>query len=150
MNTAMISALAALAGSAIGASAPILSSYILQRNTALLELTNQQIAQREDLYSDFIQQASRLFISEAPGAVHNLDQLLALYALVSRIRLFASRPVVKAAEDFVKEFAQHVGEPLLNAKDVRAAVLAKKVDPLNEFSSACRKELRTMLHRPPE
>ena len=113
MNATLISALAAFGGSSVGALGPVLSSYVLQRSAAQCELSNRQIALRESLYSDFIKEASRLYATSLTQALENLDDLVALYALVSRIRLFASEPVVRAAEEFVKQIVGHYGKPNL-------------------------------------
>jgi hypothetical protein len=79
--------------------------------------------------------------------LENLDELVSLYALVSRIRLLASKPVVRAAEGFVKLIVQHYGDPNLTVEQLRAAALSAKADPLDVFSFACRKELRDILQR---
>ncbi len=63
MNTAAISALAALGGSAIGALAPVLTNVLLQRSAARHDLANRTVAAREALYSDFIKEASGLFVT---------------------------------------------------------------------------------------
>jgi hypothetical protein len=77
----------------------------------------------------------------------NLNDVVSLYALVSRIRLLASEPVVRAAEDFVKLIVQHYGDPNLSLEEIRAAALSQKADPLDVFSFACRKELRDILQQ---
>jgi hypothetical protein len=147
MNPATINILAALGGTAVGSLAPVLSNYVLQRSVTQRDLLNRQLGQREVLYSDFIKEASRLY---ADAIIHELDDLnglVSLYALVSRIRLLASEPVVRAAEEFVKLIVQHYGDPNLTVEQMRTAVLSQKTDPLDIFSSACRKELRDTLRR---
>ena len=98
MNPAIISALAALGGSSVGALAPVLSNFILQRSVTQRDLLNRQISQRETLYSDFINEASRIYAKSVTHDLENMDELVSLYALVSRIRLMATEPVVRAAE----------------------------------------------------
>jgi hypothetical protein len=147
MNSAMISILAALSGTAVGSLAPVLSNYVLQRSATERDLLNRQLGQRESLYSDFIKEASRLY---ADAMIHELDDLndiVSLYALVSRIRLLASEPVVSAAEDFVKLIVQHYGDPNLTLEEIRTAALSQRADPLDIFSFACRRELRNILQR---
>jgi len=147
MNPAIISALAALGGSSVGALAPILSNFVLQRSVTQRDLLNRQISQREMLYSDFINEASRIYAKSVTRNLEDLDELVSLYALVSRIRLMATEPVVRAAESFVKLIVTHYGEPNLTVEEMRAAALAAKADPLDVFSFACRKELRRILQR---
>jgi hypothetical protein len=71
--------------------------------------------------------------------------LVALYALIGRIRLFASDPIIEAAEQFAMLMTQRFGEPAMTLEDLRSAALTQHVDPLNEFSSRCREELRLLL-----
>jgi len=59
----------------------------------------------------------------------------------------ASEPVLRAAEEFVKQIVRHYGDPNLTFEEIRAAALAAKSDPLGEFSLACRRELRDILRR---
>ena len=149
MNTTLIGALAALAGSSIGALAPVLSSYVLQRSVAQREVSNREIGLREGLYSDFIKEASRTYLVSLTHELEDLGDLMELYSLVSRIRLFASEPVVLAAEDLVKRIVEHYGDPNLSIEQIRARALAAKADPLDVFSLACRKELRDLIRKGP-
>jgi len=84
---------------------------------------------REQLYSDFIKDFGRL--------IH-------LYELVSRIRLMASSPVVKAAEDFVKQILMHFAEENLTIEQLQNIALTSKVHPLQHFSEVCRVELQAI------
>jgi hypothetical protein len=147
VNPAMLSALAALGGSAVGVLVPVLSNVILLRGRIQRDLLNRQIPQQEKLYSDFINEASRIYARSITSNLETLDELVSLYALVSRMRLMASESVVQAAETFVKQVVLHYGEPNLTVEEMRAAALAAKADPLDIFSFACRKELRNILRR---
>ena len=147
MNPAIINILAALSGTVVGSIAPVLSNYVLQKSVTQRDLLNRQLGQREVLYSDFIKEASRLYADAMIHELNDLNDVVALYALVSRIRLLATEPVVKAAEDFVKLIVKHYGDPNLTLEEIRTAALSEKADPLDVFSFACRKELRDILHR---
>jgi len=76
-----------------------------------------------------------------------MDDLIALYALVSRIRLFASEPVISAAEQFAARVTKRYGEASLSIEDLRNVTLSPHVDPLHDFSSLCRQEMRMFLNR---
>ena len=147
MNPAMINILAALSGTAVGSLAPVLSNYVLQRSITQRDLLNRQLGQREVLYSDFIKESSRLYADAMIHELNDLNDVVSLYALVSRIRLLATEPVVRAAEEFVKLIVKHYGDPNLTLEEIRTAALSEKVDPLDVFSFACRKELRNILQR---
>jgi hypothetical protein len=147
MNPAVISALAAVGGSSVGALTPLLSNFILQRSATQRDLLNRQISQRETLYSDFINEASRIYAKSVTHNLEDMDELVSLYALVSRIRLMATDPVVRAAEAFVRLIVERYGEPNLTVEQIRAAALSAKEEPLDVFSLACRRELRMILQR---
>ena len=147
MDTAIISALAALGGSSVGALAPVLSNFIFQRGVTQRELLNRQIAQRETLYSDFINEASRVYAKSVMRNLDGMDELVSLYALVSRIRLMATEPVVHEAETFVKLIVTRFGEPNLTVEQILTAALSTTAEPLDRFSLACRRELRNILKR---
>jgi hypothetical protein len=147
MNPTLINAVAAFGGSSAALLGPILSNYVLQRGLAVRELLNRQIAQRETLYADFINEAARLYAVSITHALDNFGELVCLYALVGRIRLFASEPVVIAAEELVKTIVAHYGEANLSVDQLRQAALSAKADPLATFSLACRKEMREIVQR---
>jgi hypothetical protein len=106
MDTALTSALAALGGSSLGALTPVLNNYLLQRSMRQRELINRELEQREVLYADFIKEASHLYANSIAHNLESLDDLVALYALVSRIWLLASAPVLREAEEFVKQIVR--------------------------------------------
>src|SRR6201990_1456517 len=110
MDNTLTGVLAALGGSVIGASTPILSNFILQRSVMQRELTNREIAQREELYSEFIRQGTGCYAKALSQSLENIDEIVAMYALVNRIRLFASRSVLDAAEAFVKKLVAKYGD----------------------------------------
>jgi H2-forming N5,N10-methylenetetrahydromethanopterin dehydrogenase-like enzyme len=103
MDTARTGALAAFGGSSLGALTTVLNNYLLQRSMRQRELLNREIDQREVLYADFIKEASRLYANSIAHNLESLDDLVALYALVSHIRLLASEAVLREAEEFVKQ-----------------------------------------------
>jgi hypothetical protein len=142
MDTTLAGILAALSGSVIGASTPVLSNFVLQRSVAQRELTNREIAQREELYSEFIRQGMACYAQVLSRSLENIDDLVAIYTLLNRIRLFASNSVLEAAEAFVERLVAKLGEKNKSIEEIRFAVLEQHTDPLNEFALKCRLELR--------
>jgi hypothetical protein len=65
-----------------------------------------------------------------------------MYALVNRIRLFASGSVLEAAEVFVKILVEKYGENNLSIEQIKSVALERHADPLNDFALKCRAELR--------
>jgi len=147
MDSTLTSVLAALSGSVIGASTPVLSNFVLQRSVAQRELTNREIAQREELYSEFIRQGTACYAKALSQNLENIDEIVAMYALVNRIRLFASRSVLEAAEAFVKRLVATYDEKNLTIEQIKSVALEQHADPLNDFALKCRSELREVYAR---
>ena len=144
MDNTLTSILAALGGSVIGASTPVLSNFVLQRSVTQRELTNRELAQREELYSEFIRQGTLCYARALSESLDNLDEIVAIYALVNRIRLFASASVLEAAEAFVKRLVEKFGEKNMSLDQMRSIALEQHADPLNDFALKCRAELRSI------
>lgn len=142
MDNTLTSVLAVLGGSIIGASTPVISNFVLQRSVIQRELTNRELAQREELYSDFIRQGTACYAKALAQNLENLDEIVAMYALVNRIRLFASESVLEAAEAFVRKLVSKYDESNLSIEEIKTVALGQRVDPLNDFAIKCRSELR--------
>ena len=147
MDNTLTGVFAALGGTIVGASTPVLSNFLLQRSLMQRELTNREIAQREDLYSEFIRQGTGCYAKALSQSLDNLDEIVAMYALVNRIRLFASRSVLEAAEAFVKTLVERYGEKNMTLEQIKSVALEQHVDPLNDFALKCRSELREVYSR---
>jgi hypothetical protein len=144
MNGAEISAIAALSGSALGGLTPIISNYLVQRGQTEREMLERELGARQSLYSDFIQFATKIYVDATTKEMEDADDLVALYALISRIRLIASTSVIEAAEEFAANVTKRYGEKAISFEVLKNTTLSPHIDPLNGFSSRCRDELRSL------
>src|SRR6201995_112939 len=119
MDNTLTSVLAALGGSIIGASTPVLSNFVLQRSQTRRELTNREIVQREELYSEFIRQGTTCYAKALSQSLESIDEIVAMYALVNRIRLFASPRGLEAAEAFVRKLVEKYGEQNMSIDQIK-------------------------------
>jgi hypothetical protein len=117
---------------------------LIQRGLTERELLSRELASRQELYSDFIQFGTKIFVSAMTKNLDEANELVALYALIGRIRLFASAPIIEAAEQFAMQMTQRFGEPAMTFENLRSVSVAHHLDPLNVFSSRCREELRSL------
>jgi hypothetical protein len=147
MDSTLTSVLAALGGSVIGASTPVFSNFVLQRSVTQRELNNREIAQREELYSEFIRQGTTCYAKALSQSLDNIDEIVAMFALVNRIRLFASSSVLEAAEAFVKKLVERYGEKNMSIEQIKSVALEQHADPMNDFALKCRYELREVYAR---
>ena len=99
MDNAYLSAISALAGSAIGGLATFATTWLTQHAQTRAQRVTQATARQEHLYSEFIDEAAK---SITDALTHELDdpaKIVRLYALVGKLRLFASANVVSHAEE---------------------------------------------------
>ena len=139
-----VSVVAALAGATIGGITPLLSNYVSQRSITRRELLSRQLSERQTLYADFMSFAAKAYVQARTSHLEKLDDLIMLYSFVGRMRLIASTPVLKAAEDFALLVSTKYGEEDVSIEEIREAALADRVEPLREFSLRCREELHRL------
>jgi hypothetical protein len=142
MDASLIPALSALAGSAIGALASFITTWVTQASQARATRRMQDRSHKEELYGEFIREASRLFVDAFEHELEDPAKLVHLYAVVSTIRLFGDSNTLLEAEKVMSEIGATYFAP---NKDVRlfAEISPQgELDPLFAFSKACRDELR--------
>ena len=105
MDSSIITALAALTGAVIGGFTSFISSWWTQRAQAKAQWGVQIQLRRQDLYREFISDASKLFIHALQNDKDKADvlALMALYAEVSRMRVLSTTGVVESADQIVRE-----------------------------------------------
>src|SRR5215472_17355279 len=106
MDSAWISAFSAVMGSLVGAFTSFVTTYANQRNQYRRDFLSRQFAQREALYSEFINEASRLMADSLEQETVKPSTLVPIYGLENRIRLNASDEVVQAARSAIREIVE--------------------------------------------
>ena len=99
---------------------------------------------RETLYGEFISECSKLAIDSLGHGIEQPEKMWSAYALLNRIRLAASGPVLAEAEAVLKRIAEQYFSPNISIDQFRAIALAREGDPLKLFGEACRTELRAI------
>jgi hypothetical protein len=74
-------------------------------------------------------------------ALEKPDQLMALYGILSRIRLMSGDDVLRTAEEVCHRIVELYRGPNLTPDQILAEFEADRLDPVKEFSAACRTEL---------
>ena len=141
MDAAIIPALSALGGATIGGLASFGSSWLTQRTQLRFAHYEAIRAKREALYAEFVDEASRLY-GDALG--HQKDDpadLVKIYALMGRIRVVSSRPVIAAAERTFDTIIQAYLGPNRTLHEVLEDVHRGGFHFLAEFAEACRQDL---------
>jgi hypothetical protein len=142
MDAAYFSAFAALAGSAIGGLTSLGTSWLTQREQFRTQQFAQDVAKREELYKNFIEEASRLYADAYEHEMANVSKLVNLYALVGRMRVLSSPRIVDDADKVVRRIVEMYLAPNKTFRELPEILGDDAMDPLREFSNACREELR--------
>ena len=138
---AYLSALSALAGSAIGGLASIATTWLTQHSQDRSQRYTRSVARREALYGDFIDEASVLFIDALTHEHVDPSKFVQIYATIGKLRLFASVDVVSKAEKVMQDISQIYYLPNRDFTKRDTAPDAS-LNILQEFSEACRSDLR--------
>jgi hypothetical protein len=140
MNSTIIAAVAAGLGSVLGAAATIWTAWITQRTQAARSTIETKLRGRESLYAEFIGEASHLTVE---ALTHQLEQpatFVKLYGILGRIRIVAADSVFAAAEACCRQIVDLFAKPNMTIDQIRAAFDHGQIDPIKEFSNACRTE----------
>ena len=140
MDTSVVTTIAALAGTIIGGFTSVLASWLSQHAQAKEQRLAQDQLRRQELYKDFIKEASQLYIDALQSDQANVCGLMELYAEVSRMRILSSARVVERADEIVKMIVNAYLEPNKTFPELREMANSGLIDPLRNFSEACRAE----------
>ncbi len=144
MDATIVSAMAAVFGSLVGGSATVATAWLTQRTQSKRERVRAEISRRETLYGEFIAECSKLFMDSLARTLDKSEAMLPPYALLSRIRVFASDAVVREAERVLERITEQYFAPNLSLEEMRALIQRGGQDPLKPFAEACRGELDSM------
>jgi hypothetical protein len=117
MDSAWISAFSAVMGSLVGAFTSFVTTYANQPAQYRRDFLSKQFAQRENLYSEFINEAARLMTDSLEQEMVKPSTLVA----ENRILLNASDEVVQAARSAIQEIVESYRRPTMTEEDIRRA-----------------------------
>src|SRR6186713_2575255 len=140
MDPAFFSAFAALAGSAIGGVTSLGASWLSHRVQFRAQEYTRELSHREDLYKSFIEEASKLHADAYESNDARVSTLVGLYAMVSRMRILSSPPIVESADRVVRRIVETYRRPNKTLGDVVEILDNEELNPLRDFSNACREE----------
>jgi hypothetical protein len=141
MDMFYIPALASFSGSASGTLASIVTGWVTQRRKDRVRHTLRATSQREELYKNFIEEASRLYADALVNDKSEVSKLVDLYALIARMKILSSDAVIEAADKAGRLILETYLSP--NRTFVDLPELINEMDPLRDFSEACRRELQS-------
>ena len=142
MNTAYLTALSALAGSIVGGLTAGITTWLSLRSTERASRLAAQLARRQDLFRDFIVAASNAYSHALVSGKPQIEEIVALYAMISRMRILCSTEIVSCADKIMRLTIDTYFEPNRTIRELREMIKSEAViDPLKEFSELARRDL---------
>ena len=144
MDASVISAVAALVGATIGGLTSVLASWLSQRTQARAQWLAQDVVRRQDLYKEFIEEASKCYVDALQHDEADIPALVGLYAKLSRMRVLSSTKVLESAEEIGRKIVDTYLAPDKTFLELREMINSGSVYLLCEFSVVCRAELESL------
>ena len=148
MDVAYVFALSALAGSVVGGLTAGITSWLGLRAQARAGQLAREMSRRDDLYKDFIVAASKAWGEAILSNEPQMQELVALYAMISRMRVVSLPRTLACAEKVVDATIDTYFAPNKTIRELHEMVKrggsekAAGIDPLKEFSDLARAELQ--------
>ena len=114
MDIAYPSTLSALAGSVVGGLTSGVTTGLSQRAQARESRLAREMARRDDLYKEFMAAASKAYGEAIVSNEPNVQELVALYAMISRMRVQSPPQTVGCAEKVMRATILHQARRLVN------------------------------------
>src|ERR1700743_531950 len=142
MDASVISALAALTGTAVGGLTSVAANWVSHRAQIKAQWLQHEKNRRQILYRDFIDEASKCYIDalQHHEADAGIPGLVGLYAKLSRMRVISSKSVVHCADPIARTIMDTYLEPDKSFAELRDMAKTGAIDLLHEFSDAAREE----------
>ena len=142
MDANLITAAAGLGGATIGGAMSFLGSWVAQQKQLRAQWFGQDRLRRQDLYKEFIHEASKSFVDALQHEKPDIASIVVLYEKVSRMRIVSSPAVLSAAEQALRRIIDTLLQPTisLTGEKVRDMFETGSADVLRNFGEACRAE----------
>ena len=141
MDGSVISALSALGGAAIGGVTSIVGAWLSQQRQVMAQEVVQDKLRRQELYREFIEDASKIFGDALEHEKADLSALVGIYTKISRMRVISSPKVVESADQAARAIMDTYLGPNVTFSEMRNLIESGRLDPLRVFAEACRAEL---------
>jgi hypothetical protein len=136
MNAGYVSAFAALAGSLIGGLTTFAAAWVTQRRQANVQWLLQEKTRRQELYQQFIEEASKLYVDALIHDQPAIPALVSLYASINKMRVVSNPGIAERADKVVRIIFDTYGLPNKTLPELRTMMESGALDPLRDFSEA--------------
>jgi len=111
LDTSIVVAFAALAGSVVGACASVAATFIGQRLQARWSRLAAELDEHEALYGKFVEETVPMFVDSIQRSTIDPAKIMRFYSIMARIRLVSSDEVLGTAEEVGKRLLEAYERP---------------------------------------
>ena len=145
IDAAYLSALSALAGSMVGGLTLGVTSWLSERTRARAGKLAHDLSRREDLFKDFIVAASKAYGEALMSNEPQIQELIALYGMISGMRVGCSPRTIACAEKVMRAITDACVAPNKTIPQLHEMLKSDRgIDPLKDFAEAARDELSSL------
>ena len=145
LSPTIVTGVTAVVGTLLGGLASFATSYLTQGRQTHADRILRELDRCEDVYARFIELASALALDAFENPLDDPKKLIGISALVGRIRLASSGPVLEAADAVVDFVLDTYQLPPGDAHELVQHAPREFMAPLTKFTVACRAEREKML-----
>jgi hypothetical protein len=148
MDSSILPALSAILGTTVGGLITFLTTFLNQRYSMRRDILAKDVANREQLYSEFLKEVGNLYFDSIHRTLDDADQqgsMITMYTLIGRIRMISTDAVLTSAEKVAQDIVECYKRPPMTFEEFQQ--LWGDSDPWHEFTNACRRERQSMLGR---
>jgi hypothetical protein len=139
MNIAYLTALSALVGAVVGGLTTGITTWMSLRSAAREGRRASELGRRQDLFRDFIIAASKAYGQALVSKEPQIQEYIALYAMISRMRILCSQELVACASKILRLTIDTNLAPNKTIQELREMLRNETlIDPLKEFSELAR------------
>jgi hypothetical protein len=106
------------------------SSWLSQNAQARAEELAHHKSRREELYSDFMEEAARLYADALEHEKAEFAKLVRLYALIGRTNLLWSPKIVEMAESIARTILERYRGPKKTVRDIETGAEQRRHESL--------------------
>jgi hypothetical protein len=144
MESATISAFAALGGATIGGVTSFAATWLTQRTQARVQELTHSLTVREQMYRAFIDEAAKLYADALVHEMSDFSKLVGLYAMISKMRVISASKTVESADEVARMIVKTYRAPNKTLPDLEDMVNRGGIDVLQAFSEVARQEFHNL------
>jgi len=147
MDSSIIAAISAILGTTVGGLSTFATTLLNQRYAMRRDVLAKDVANREKLYSEFLDEAGNLYLDSVNRTLLDTTQhaMMRMYSLVGRIRMISSEAVLTSASKVADDIVESYKRPPTTFQEMQQSWEAS--NPWYESTNACRAERQSMLGR---